>query len=271
MRRAWIKIHCRPWLQGSLRKEHESLRGIFADILAAAGDSDFGPPGEIWFGDEVGFTDEQFAGLLKVPLKRWLIYKERLSNHPDPKENRISFLKGIGGYGIKVLNFPYYQSDYERQKPYRKKKEEGESLFEVTPPSYTSKLQPEVTQISSKDSISSSSSSSLSSSSKKREEKSTIPPEFLKTTISGIIEIFKEYKVDHLLEDKKFFDYLVGLCWEFRDLDLDDEIKGKITHWMKKPPTDKSNILLQFRTWFKNARRYEAERQKEGRVGGRKK
>jgi hypothetical protein len=121
MRRTWIKLFCDQWLRGSIRKEASGIRGIFADLLAMAGDSAFGDDGTIQLAEDVGFNDHAIGAILNVPLEEWLAAKERLSNHPDPSENRIEIVPLAQGFSICILNWKRYQSEYTRQKPYRAK------------------------------------------------------------------------------------------------------------------------------------------------------
>ena len=123
-RRIWVKIHCQKWLYGSLRKESAALRGTFSDILALAGDSELGENGEISLGEDVGFTDEIIAGMFSIPLSEWMEHKERLMNHPNPKENRICIKPLKIGYKIVIINFPLYQAEYPRQRDYKKEYKE---------------------------------------------------------------------------------------------------------------------------------------------------
>jgi hypothetical protein len=99
------------------------------------------------------------------------------------------------------------------------------------------------------------------------EKKDGPPPKWIKQALEEIPKIFRKYKRERLLEDKTFFDYLIMLTWEFKDLDSCEEIEGKLTHWIKKPPTEKSNLCLQFRIWFKNARKWGEETKRERAVG----
>jgi hypothetical protein len=121
-RREWFRIFSGRWLRGSLRKEAAEVRGIFADLLALAGDSAYGDDGIIQLADEVGVTDELIKDILNISMTLWLRVKDRLSNHPDPKENRIQIIPTKKGYAIKIINWKKYQSEYRRQKKYRDKK-----------------------------------------------------------------------------------------------------------------------------------------------------
>ncbi len=111
-RRTWIKIYCDRWLRGTLRDDPPWIRGIWIDLLALAGDSPFSDRGVIQVSAQIGFTDEQIASILKVSASEWLEAKQRLM-----EVDRISV---DGSNAITITNWKVYQSEYERQKPYRK-------------------------------------------------------------------------------------------------------------------------------------------------------
>ena len=138
-RRSWIKIHCDGWLRKSIRKESYGTRAVFTDLLVMAGDSAFGGDGMIQFSDNTGFTDENLSSMLNIPLDVWLSAKDRLSNHPESKENRIQILQLPVGFGIKIINWKQYQSEFKRQQQYRAKVTNnvtGEVTNKVTQESY---------------------------------------------------------------------------------------------------------------------------------------
>jgi len=123
------------------------------DILALAGDSSYSDMGQIKLSADIGFTDKQIAGMLSIPLKQWQHIKQRLI-----ETNRIS---ANNNNVIHIINWAKYQSEYERQKPYRKKegtlgtlgtleerREKRESKNITT--TNNSLLQPEVTKESDK-------------------------------------------------------------------------------------------------------------------------
>jgi len=129
--RTWVKIFCEGWLDGTLREESPELRGIWADILAWAGDVD-GISGTIRVAKAIGYTDEQIAARLNIELSMWIMCKKRLI-----KTERI---KVVENNIIEVCKWKKYQSDYGRQKQYR-----GTKLqTKVTNKSYKQKLQTEV-------------------------------------------------------------------------------------------------------------------------------
>jgi hypothetical protein len=147
MRRTWIKLFCDNWLRGSIRQESLEVRAIFADLLALAGDSAFGDSGLIKLASGIGIADATIAGILNIPPEVWLAAKERLSNHPDPKENRIELLPLSQGYAIKIINWRRYQSEYQRQKAYqdiyRKRKKTARQKTPSSPPSSPKKNEEE--------------------------------------------------------------------------------------------------------------------------------
>lgn len=123
-RRTWIKIYVDKWLRGTLRRETAQMRGIWADVLALAGDSAFGDVGKIQVAEGEGWKDTQIAKLLMLSDAEWCTAKQRLV---DTK--RIEVTKSNV---IQILKWERYQSEYERQKKYR-------LHDEVTPDSDTEK------------------------------------------------------------------------------------------------------------------------------------
>ena len=117
----WFKIHAQRWFLGSTRFELSlEQRSVWIDVLARASLND--PPGEFCY-----YSLEQLAiqfqvplELLKIALKRF-IEVEKIAHNEKKKF-------------IKILNWTKYQSEYERQKPYRKGKfpQEG-ACNKVTP------------------------------------------------------------------------------------------------------------------------------------------
>lgn len=141
-RRTWIKIYVDPWLRKSLREETAELRGIWTDILTLAGDSAYGDGGTIQLAPGVGLTDSQIIDVLHLDPGEWERVKPRLQETDRIKVN--------GGNCIQIVNWARYQSEYERQKPYRKSimasqkdtpsqesPESGSESPEVTAESYT--------------------------------------------------------------------------------------------------------------------------------------
>ena len=127
--RTWIKIYSDNWIEGSMREEMPDIRGIFVDLLALAGSGKYGDDGIIKLQNNVGFTDRQFENLLKMTNFQWLKAKKRLIFTERIAVNNSNI--------VTIINWKKYQSEYERQKPYRE---------ENVTKSYSRKLQPKVTQ-----------------------------------------------------------------------------------------------------------------------------
>jgi len=109
--RTWVKVYCEKWLRGSIREESPELRGIWVDLLTLAGSGPFGDSGEIKLAQGVGLTDAQIAQILSIPDSLWLQTKQRLLD-----SGRISISQDAV---IVITNWHRYQSEYQRQKPYR--------------------------------------------------------------------------------------------------------------------------------------------------------
>jgi hypothetical protein len=118
--RTWFKVYPDRWLNGSLRQESLEFKGAWAEILNLAAYGVYGDSGEIKLTDNVGVSDASLASIMSISVKRWRRLKARMVT-----TNRISVDKmNI----IKVLKWSAYQSEYERQKPYRKVTREVTSM-----------------------------------------------------------------------------------------------------------------------------------------------
>ena len=112
--RTWIKIYCEKWLMGTLREETAELRGVWVDLLALAGNSTYGDIGKICLPNNVPLNDAQLGAILCVNGETWNRAKSRLI-----KTERI-IVNEVGVIAIK--KWQLYQSEYDRQKPQRRKK-----------------------------------------------------------------------------------------------------------------------------------------------------
>jgi len=110
--RAWFKIYAENWLEGTLRFETPEFRGVWADLLALTAKGAYADTGEIKIMDQVGFSDANFARILGVSRRKWSVFKLKLQT-----SGRISVNKNNT---LTVINWKRYQSEYIRQKPYRK-------------------------------------------------------------------------------------------------------------------------------------------------------
>ena len=117
--RTWIKIYCDKWLSGTIREEQPDVRSVFIDLLALAGNGQFGDIGEIKLSNGIGLTDSQIAEILRISKALWRKSKQRflLSERIEITPKRA----------IKITNWNKYQPEYQRQKPYRKAKREEDS------------------------------------------------------------------------------------------------------------------------------------------------
>lgn len=109
--RTWIKVYCDKWLDGTLRDEAPEIRGVWIDLLVLAGAGRYGDSGEVKLSNSVGLTDNQIADVLRIDLSLWQRAKKRFLI-----TDRIKITaKGA----ISIINWSKYQSEYDRQKPYR--------------------------------------------------------------------------------------------------------------------------------------------------------
>ncbi len=111
----WFKIYGQKWLLSPIRWEltHEQ-RAIWVDILARASLNE--PPGQIGF-----YSLEQLAHQFNVDIK---LLSETIKRLVELKMIKFSEKKKK----IVILNWKKYQSEYERQKTYRKANKE-DSIF----------------------------------------------------------------------------------------------------------------------------------------------
>lgn len=128
MRRNWIKLYCDQTLRGSCFDELKpDERFIWFGFLLLAGDSVI--DGKISLTENMGYTDEQIAALLKVD--------NELLRRAKKKMIKFEKIRVLENNVIEIINWKKYQSEYQRQKPYRE--------------SYNEKLQEKVTNESNKE------------------------------------------------------------------------------------------------------------------------
>jgi hypothetical protein len=139
-RRSWVKLWVNEWLDGTTRFEMADIqRAFWIDLLALAGRSRF--PGRICAGQ----TDGNFVG---YPLNKF----QSLMAEPIDVEQTLNLFERTGKIKLTVtadtptklvmlelLNWDKYQSEYQRQKPYRKR-----GLQEGDQQSYTQSNKTEV-------------------------------------------------------------------------------------------------------------------------------
>ncbi|MCK4788081.1 MAG: DnaD domain protein [Desulfobacteraceae bacterium] len=108
-KRRWIKLCVTGWLHGSIRWQFTSEeRGVWADLLAWAGEIQ--KSGAICDNDGRPLPRDFMANALNI--------KQELLGRVIAKcihEGRLEDKEGV----LFVTNYEAYQSEYERQKPYR--------------------------------------------------------------------------------------------------------------------------------------------------------
>lgn len=234
---------------------------MFVGFLLLAGDSPF--DGRICLTDSVGYSDDQIMALLKIPEASAHFYRSAKKKMAKFEKIRI-----LEGNIIEIVNWPKYQSEYSRQKPYRKS--EANQLL-ISP-----ELQPEVISESDKQRLRGDRDRDRErdregeKEEKQEEKRAGMTPAEYEGAIKSIKEVFEKRGFKDLSENRKLIDYIIDLGIEFAGIIEDplEEVEKKIAHMMDHPPKPKSNLCLQFRNWFVNARKYQIETIRAQRVGG---
>lgn len=113
-RRPWLKLWAVESLEGSIRYQLSAEeRGTWYDMLVLA--RICGQEGIIADRDSRPYPHSFIANRLNIPLE---LFETTLTKCID--EGRLT----EDGVGIHIVNWKKYQSEYERQKPYRKGKED---------------------------------------------------------------------------------------------------------------------------------------------------
>lgn len=116
----WIKLYPTQCLDGSIRYELDpDERGVWYDLLNFTAICNMA--GRICDRDERSFPNSFIANRLNISLE---LLERTLTKCEE--QRRIS----IDGKGIKLINWKMYQSEYERQKPYRESKRERAAQWE---------------------------------------------------------------------------------------------------------------------------------------------
>jgi hypothetical protein len=124
--RPWIKLWVNEWLDGTTRFEMtDAQRAFFTDLLAMAGRSRF--PGTICAGEVdgkiIGYPLNKFQSLMSEPLDieaTFLLFVQT-----GKIEIEVTNETPVRLFKVILLNWERYQSEYQRQKPYRVKKLQG--------------------------------------------------------------------------------------------------------------------------------------------------
>jgi hypothetical protein len=122
MARRWVKLWVSESLRGTMRFDFTPAeRGVWYDLLLLAGDCR--QEGLISPGKDQHYPLRWIAGTLNI--------SPSLLNRTLEKCKTCSRIE-VNGNGITILNWAKYQSEYERQKPFRKAKVSGKSYKKVT-------------------------------------------------------------------------------------------------------------------------------------------
>lgn len=116
-RRTWVKIWVDECLQGTIRFDFTPAeRGVWYDLILLAGRCRV--PGVISPNGESPYPQSYIAGLLNISLELLETTLEKCKTSGRIRETKR---------GIELVNWGHYQSEYERQKPYRQQKKEKEA------------------------------------------------------------------------------------------------------------------------------------------------
>lgn len=117
--RVWVKFHVRGWLHGSIRWQLDPAeRSVWADLICLAGEC--GHDGKICDNDDRPYPRDFIANQFNIPVT--------LLNQTIAKcmhEGRIEERGDV----IAIRNWGVYQSEYDRQKPYRESKRDDPNKF----------------------------------------------------------------------------------------------------------------------------------------------
>lgn len=112
-RRTWIKLYPLDCLEGSIRYQLEpDERGVWYDLLNLSAICT--TPGTISDKDKRPYPHSFIANRLNIPIE---LLERTLAKCEE--EGRIS----ENDTGIHITNWKAYQSEYNRQKPYRQQKQ----------------------------------------------------------------------------------------------------------------------------------------------------
>ena len=121
-RRTWIKLWVNDWLDGTTRYQmSDAQRAFWTDLLAMAGRGRYG--GIVCSGKDgdkfIGYPLKTFDALVSQPfdvLQTFDLFQRTGKIRVEVSEDSPRL------YTVFILSWSRYQSDYERQRAWRKKK-----------------------------------------------------------------------------------------------------------------------------------------------------
>ncbi|MBA7713276.1 hypothetical protein ES703_122277 [subsurface metagenome] len=115
-RRTWVKMWVNESLEGTIRFDFTPAeRGVWYDLILMAGRCRV--PGVISANETTPYPHSYIAGILNVDLELLDTTIEKCKKSGRIKENK---------QGLQLVNWEHYQSEYQRQRPYRQGKKEEE-------------------------------------------------------------------------------------------------------------------------------------------------
>jgi hypothetical protein len=119
MSKRWIRLWVNELLRSTALFElKDDEFGVFMKLLALAGSCR--KDGYFAAGDNMPLPDAWMATTLNIPMPLFNRAKQRLF-----ETNRIE----LNGNVLKIVNWERYQTEYDRQKPYREAKKEDPSKY----------------------------------------------------------------------------------------------------------------------------------------------
>lgn len=110
----WVKVWVSECLNGTIRFDFTpEQRGVWYDLLVLAGNCRH--EGLIAAGQGIPYPDNWIAGTLNIPLKLLQVTIQKCIETGRIEKN---------GSGYRIVNWEKYQSEYDRQKPYREAKKQ---------------------------------------------------------------------------------------------------------------------------------------------------
>ena len=122
-RRTWVKLWVNDWLEGTTRYQmSDAQRAFWIDLLAMAGRSRFGgivcagKDGDQW----IGYPLSKFQGLLAEPIDIEATFE--LFQRTGKITMQVTGQGARGLYTLFISNWAHYQSEYERKRGERERR-----------------------------------------------------------------------------------------------------------------------------------------------------